>query len=244
MTDLLAGPPARIAPLVQLFLARNLRSGPSPFEVATDEALDHARALGPALAAEAIAWVLDGFQPGGDHRQAERAADVVARLRLEPAAPALVRCLERLSEYDPVAHAAVRALEALGAAAAEPLLAAFARCEGLEDRVRLGDPLSRLPVGDGRVCTALERLLPDAPEQAAGLLASHGDRRALPALAAAFDRLELPPAGPGELARLEALVAVGQAILALDGELTAARQERFDRAYERSDELLADGQLE
>jgi len=241
VTDPLAGPPARIAPLVHLFEIRSRAAGRHPFEVASAEALDQARALGPALAAEAVAWVLERFQPGGDHRQAERAADVAAQLRLEPAAPALVGCLERLSEYDPVAHAAVRALEALGARAAEPLLAAFARCERLEDRVRLGDPLSRVPVGDGRVCAALERLLPDAPEQAAGLLASHGDRRALPALAAALDRLELPPAGPEELARLEELVAVGQAIMALDGTLTPARRERFERAYARSDELIAEG---
>ncbi len=57
-------------------------------------------------------------------------------MRLERAVPALVLCLERLTEYDPVAHAALRALQRLREHATDPLLAAFARCSSREARSR------------------------------------------------------------------------------------------------------------
>jgi hypothetical protein len=237
-------PSAAIARLLHLFTLRSIDGFRHPFETASDGALAEARALGPALAAEAIAWVLQRHEPGRDHRIAERAADTAGKLRLSPAVPALVSCLERLSEYDPVAHAAVRALEAIGAPAVDPLLAAFARCATVGDRVVRGSALARMPVRDGRVCAALEALLAEDPERGAPLLASHGDRRALPALAAALDRLELPPEGPGELTRLEVIVAVAHAIMSLKGKMTPPQREKFERAYARSDDLILGGCFE
>jgi hypothetical protein len=236
--------PEETARLVHLFQVRSSVPGHHLFEVASDGALACARALGPALASDAVAQVLERYEPGRDHHAPERAADAAARLRLAATTPTLVACLERLSEYDPVAHAALRALESIGAPAVEPLLAAFARCESVEDRVRLGTALAQLPSGDARVCAALESILADAPEPGAGLLAAHGDRRAGRALAETLDRLELPPTGPGELRRLEQIVAVGQAILALAGRMTPAQREKFERAYARSDDLILAGYFE
>lgn len=244
MTVPLDRPPAAIARLVHLFKVRSIDAFRHPFETASDGALADARALGPALASEAVAWVLQRHARGSDHRVAERAADAAGRLRLAPAAPALVACLERFDEYDPVAHAALRALEAIGAPATDPLLAAFARCRTAGDRIRLGAALAQTPVGDGRVCAALEGILRDDPERGAGLLSSHGDRRAVPALAAALDGLELPPEGPGELPRLELIVAVAHAIMALKGKMTPAQRGKFERAYARSDDLILGGCFE
>jgi hypothetical protein len=244
MTVLPERPPAEIDRLVHLLPVRTTDANRPRFEVATDEAFACARELGPALATAAVTWVLERYEPGRDRRPPEDAADVAARLPLVPAVPALVGCLERLSEYDPVAQAAFRALEKIGAPAVEPLLAAFAKGSSVEDRVVLGGALAHLPSGDARICAALETILPEAPESGAGLLAAYGDRRALPALAATLDRLEPKAAGPGELTRLEQIVAVAQAILSLRGRMTRAQREKFERAYARSDELLAAGFFE
>jgi hypothetical protein len=180
-------------------------------------------------------------QPLEVPRVAERAADVAYELGLERAIPALVACLERLPEHDPVAHAALRALERLRQPATDPLLAAFGRCATREARARLGGALVRAGLRDGRVRAALAAMLADDAIEAAGLLAAHGDADALPDLAAALDRLSLPPPGPGELRRCEETVAVAQAILALRGNLTAEQRTKFERAYSRSAELWAGG---
>jgi hypothetical protein len=244
MTHRFERPPDAIARLVHLLHVRSLDADLHRFEIASDGALACAKALGPELATAAVTWVLERYEPGRDHRVPERAADVAASLLLAPAVPTLVGCLERLSEYDPVAHAAFRALEIIGAPAIEPLLAAFARCSSLEDRILIGDTLAQMPSGDARVRAALETILPEAPENGAGLLGAYGDRRALPALAATLDRLEPLAAGPGELTRLEQVVAVGQAILALRGRMTKVQREKFERAYARSDDLIAAGEFE
>lgn len=244
MTSPLERPPAAIARLVHLFHVRAVDAALHPFEIATDETVAVARQLAPETATEAVAWVLRRYAPGGDHRVPERAADLAGRLRLAAAAPALVDTLERLSAYDPVAHAVLRALEAVGAPAADPLLAAFGRCDAVGDRLHVAAALAQVPAGDARVGAALEGLLADAPGPGAALLAAHGDRAALAALGATLDRLELPPEGPGELMRLEEIVAVAHAIMALKGTLTAVQRDRFERAYARSDDLVAAGDPE
>jgi hypothetical protein len=106
----------------------------APFELATDDALEEARALGPELAGEVVAGVLDAYAGGGRHPQrlAERAADVARVLRLTSAVPALVRCIERLSSDDPAAHAALGALERMRPEATAPRLEVFRRCPDAE----------------------------------------------------------------------------------------------------------------
>ncbi len=222
-------------------LLREARPGAGIVEKATDRAIAHARALGPDEAGDAVAAILEGYAPGHDSGVASRAADLAYALRLERAVPSLVGCVERLSQVDPVAHAALRALERLREHATEPLLAAFGRCVTREARVRIGTALVRAGTRDGRVRAALVTMLADDPIDAAGLLGAHGDRDAVRGLLAALDRLVLATPGPGELVRCEEIVAVGQAILALGGTLLPEQRARFERAYRRSDELWALG---
>jgi hypothetical protein len=214
--------------------------GATRFAHATRAALDAARAHGPE-AGDAVAAILQGYAPGDDGGVAERAAHLAYELKLERAGPALVATLERLSEYDPVANAALRALERLREHVMGPLLAAFARCTTRPERARMGTALARAGARDARARAALESMLADDPIQAAGLLAAYGDRDALSRLFAALDNLAPLPPGPGELLRCEEIVAVGQAILALRGKLTPERREKFELAYRRSDELWGVG---
>jgi hypothetical protein len=122
-----AVPAAPVAPRVSTLSPRLVallgvrRDAVARYELATDEALEEARALGPDLAGEVVAGILDAYA-GGDRQQrrvAERAADVARVLRLAGPVPALARCIERLSPLDPAARAALRALEGMRAEAAE-----------------------------------------------------------------------------------------------------------------------------
>lgn len=231
------------APLWTLLGVR--RTTLSFYEEATDEALAKARALGPEVASEIVSGLLDAHG-AAEHgrtvessRTAQRAADVARALRLTGTIPALVRCLERLSPYDAVAHAALRALEAMRVEATEPLLESFARCACAEDRILGAEALVRAGVRDGRIRVALTGLLGESPEDAAGLLRDHGDRDAIPALVSALDGLELLPHGtPGELRRCEAIVAIVQAIRALRGKVSRPQRAKFDTAWRRSSVLM------
>lgn len=222
-------------------LLREHPASATHFAHATREALDAARALGPDAAGDALAAILEGYAPGDDPGVAERAADVAHELRLESVGPALAARVQRLREHDPVAHAALRALEGLRGRATGALLAAFARCTTRPERARMGSALVRAGARDARARAALESMLADDPIEAAGLLAAYGDRDALGGLLAALARLSPLPPGPGELLRCEEIVAVGQAILALRGELTGEGREKYERAYQRSDALWAGG---
>ena len=176
-------------------LLRVRRESATEFEAATEETLEEARALGPDLAGEVVAAVLEAYAPGGDSRTAERAADVAHTLRLTRAIPSLVRCIERLSEFDGVVHASVRALEQMRVEATGPLLEAFGRCTTADSRTFHGSTLVRAAIRDGRVRVALTGMLADNPIHAAHYLGEHGDQEAVPDLIAALDRLELLPAG-------------------------------------------------
>lgn len=112
------------------------RDAVARLELATDEALEEARALGPELAGEVVAGVLDAYA-GGDPQQrrvTERAADVARVLRLTGAVPALVRCIERLSSHDPAARAALGALERMRPEATAPHPEVSRRCPDAESR--------------------------------------------------------------------------------------------------------------
>lgn len=215
------------------------------FATASGETIEHARAVGRDVASEVVSEVLRAYGPGGDHGAAERAADVAYELRLTGAVPALVDCIERLSEGDPVAHASLRALERMPVEATEPLLAAYHRRPDVHARLCLGETLVRAAArGDDRVRAALVGLLAQDLVDAPGLVAEYGDARALPDLSRVLDALELPSPGKGELRRLEQIVAVAWAIHTLGGTRTGPQEAKFRRAYERSDELWADGGAE
>jgi hypothetical protein len=210
--------------------------------VASREAVAEARGLGSGAAAAILSGILNGHVAWSMDRSAERAADLAGRLRLVGAIPALIRCLDRLSDFDPVANAALGALTQLRGEATGPLLESYRRCPTVEDRCLRATVLARACVRDGRVRVALTELLAENPRAAAGALGEHGDRDAVPALGAALDRLEpLAPDAPGELERLEEIVAVAQAIRLLRGKRSKAQEAKFRNAYARSDEIWARG---
>ncbi|HEX9244028.1 MAG TPA: hypothetical protein VF875_16405 [Anaeromyxobacter sp.] len=210
------------------------------FARASAAALAEARTIGPELAAQAVTTLLEGYEEGRDPATGERAVDLAFQLRLVGAVPAMVECLERLSEYDAVANAAMRALAGLQAEATSPLLAAFARCTTPEGRAWIGRALLGAS-GDERVRAAFVTMLADDPVNGAGYLAELRDRGALPQLSATLDRLELPAPGKDELRRYEEIVAVAQAIRSLRGAFTAAQRAKFERAWARSEDLLLGG---
>lgn len=216
--------------------------GGTPSSAAAGDALAAARALGPEAAGEVVAELLDAYVPGADAATAARAADLALQLRLARAVPALVSCLERLTEYQLVAHAAARTLERMGAPAAGALLQAFERAGSPEARYRLGSVLARVGGSDARIRAVLTPMLADDPVAGARLLTALGRADALPDLSTALDRLSLPDAGAeDELDRHEEIVAVAQAVFALRGKLTPEQRTKFERAYARSDEIWARG---
>jgi hypothetical protein len=141
--------------------------------------------LGDALASQIVARTLeDEVSAPADARRAERAAALAGELRLTAASAALVRCIER-PENDLLGWQAFRTLEAIGAAALEPLLAAFASTK------------------DPEVCRRTAELLVVLQEDAAAgacRVADYGDPCLVPALERALNAAALdgPPDEPGE----------------------------------------------
>jgi hypothetical protein len=224
-------------------LLRSSREDLPPFAFPTHEALREARALGPAVAADAVAALLAAYEPGGDHALAARAAGLVPELRLELAIPSLVGCVARLPEDDPLRLVSAAVLDLLGPERFSPLLEAFARSTDPAARWRIGMSLCVAPQGTSGVRVALESLLETDPAGAASLLAEHGDRAALPALRATLDRLDFPSPDLDELTALERLTTVGHAIRALRGNLRRSQREKVDRADARYDALVESGLL-
>jgi hypothetical protein len=183
-----------------------------------------------------VSSVLAAYVPGSDHALAERAAHVAHELKLAAAAPALVSCVERLPQGDPVASVSCAALELIGRPAIGPVIEALARAAAPDVRFALGLALTLLPADDGRVRATLEGLLARDPDQGAQLLGVLGDRRAVPALRAALARAPFPAGtGPEALDPLDTIVALGEAILALGGRMTKSERAKFDGACARAD---------
>jgi hypothetical protein len=225
-------------------LLRSPKEDRARFAFPTKEAVQEARALGPEAAAEAVADLLTSYEPGGDHAPAARAVGLVHTLSLERAIPALVACIERLPEEDPVGQVSAASLNLLGPERIAPLLEAFARTADPVVRWRLGISLCFAPKGTGGVRDALEELLEAEPADAGVLLAQHGDREALPALQATLDRLDFPSSADlDELPAIESVLEVGRAILELGGKLGSGQREKVERANARYGALIESGLL-
>jgi hypothetical protein len=210
-----------------------------PFAFASNAALREARALDPEVATEVVSSVLEAYRPGGDAALASRAADLVLTVHLTEAIPALLACIARLPVDDRVAMVCSANLAVSGPDHIAPLLAAFARAEDPGARARLGLSLSAVRKGATGVREALESMLATQPIEAATLLAWHRDRAAVPALLAAFDRIDLPSPGPDEGPALAALMNLGHAIRKLRGGLSPEQRRKLRRA--RARHVVLDG---
>jgi hypothetical protein len=208
-----------------------------------DETLRAARSLGPEPAAQVVTALLDAELTTGSQRHGRtpiRAAILAQELRLTGAIPALVRCLEKLETLDPLAHAALDALRAMGAAAVGALLAAFDRCTGAELRARLAEALARTGVTDDRILRAFVRLLDDCATCGAGYLAEYGDRRALPELARALDRAALVPEATFRWTSNDDVVVLASAIEWLGGKLSKRQHAKLAEVLRLRDERWPD----
>ncbi len=203
-----------------------------------EEAVAEARSLGPELAGDLVASLVDAeVSCPAVGATAVNAVHLAGELRLVRALPALVRCIEVLPDSNRLHRAALSALRSLGTVAVDALLAAFARCDSTEERAWIAEALSRTAGDDDRVRAALVRMLEDDPVNGARHLADRGDWRALPDVAGAFDRLVAAPIADCPICEAEQLAAIVAAVRVLGGTLTPEQRERFDEVLERSRRL-------
>lgn len=203
-----------------------------------EEAVAEARSLGPELAGDLVASLVDAeVSCPAVGATAVNAVHLAGELRLVRALPALVRCIEVLPDSNRLHRAALSALRSLGTVAVDALLAAFARCDSTEERAWIAEALSRTAGDDDRVRAALVRMLEEDPVNGARHLADRGEWRALPDVVGAFDRLVAAPIADCPICEAEQLAAIVAAVRVLGGTLTAEQRERFDEVLERSRRL-------
>jgi hypothetical protein len=199
------------------------------------ETAAEARSVGLDLAGEVAAHLIRATQARrAVDVAAIRAAQLARELRLGAAAPALVRCLERLPPSHPLCHVAQTVLPHLGAPAVDALLSALERCRAGEARARLAEILSLTPVDDGRIRAALVRMLGDDPSRAARFLADRGEWRTLPELARTVERLLAEPLGCCDICTGEALGALALAVSVLGGALSPEQAGKVEEALDRA----------
>lgn len=187
-------------------------------------------AAGAAMVPALIALVEAGL--ADDRAEPEGAlfyaVDLLGTLGDARAVPILLRCLAHDDLFDELAPPAAAALRALGPAALEGCLAAYATTTDEAFRDRLAGVLSRCGVHDERIYACLVETLRRTPELGANYLAEYGEARALDVLAHTFDTLplrdeEIPLAN-------HVFIELRAAIEALGGQLTAAQAQKFEAA--------------
>ncbi len=203
----------------------------------SDAAMAHARLLGPELAGDTVASLLESEL---SHPTCGTASIVAAHLahelRLTCAVPALVHCLEVLPDVHPLAHAALVALARLGMDAVDALLAALHAAPDPEARAGIAEALLRTNVVDDRIRAAFVRVLDDDPAKGAGYLAEYGDARAIPDLARALES-DLAAAADCPICASEHGIAIASAIRRLGGTLSEAQRAKVDLLLERQERL-------
>ena len=115
------------------------------------------------------------------------AVDLLGTLGEARAVPILLRCLAHDDWCDGLAPQAAAALRALGPAALEGGLAAYAMTTNVACRDRLAGVLSRCGVHEERIDACLVETLQRTPELGANYFAEYGEARALDVLAHPFD---------------------------------------------------------
>jgi SEC-C motif-containing protein len=201
---------------------------------ALHEAVTVARSVGLDLSGEVAAYLIHSA-PARRKMDipAIRAAQLARELRLAAAAPALVRCLERLPPAHPLHHVARTVVPHLGAAAVDALLPALERCGSSEVRVCLAEVLALTPVDDARIRTALVRMLDDDPSKAARFLADRCEWRALPDLVRTVERVLAEPLDC-DICTGEALATLTLAVSVLGSALSPEQTGKIAEVLERA----------
>jgi hypothetical protein len=114
----------------------------------------------------------------------------------------------------------------------EMLLAAFDAAPDSATRTLAAMALVRMRLRDDRILAALVRLLDENPVGAAACLGRHGDARAIPHLARAFDSDEVIGKADCAICAAEILEQLAHTIERLGGTLTEAQRARLQRIGE------------
>ncbi|MCX5732563.1 MAG: SEC-C domain-containing protein [Deltaproteobacteria bacterium] len=199
-------------------LAAQVRSGLPDLSVAT----------APLL--QVLRTELD--EPCGDDAVVAAARLAGAWRRSEAVEP-LVALLESVESEAYLYSAAIFALGDIGAAAVEPLLAAWPRADD-DAADAIADALVQTGVKDDRILELLLGTLDRSHALGSTLLGQYGDRRARPALSRAVDGIEVDPTSP---IRNITVYDLEDSIHLLGGALTQAQSEKVSRARELSDTL-------
>ena len=218
----------------------------------SDEAVEQILSMKDAAVAPLVEVLLDDTLLDGGQGEPDavsggwapvHAAFLLGELEATSALPALLKRLDPEVAGDELALTVADALEGFGAAAVEPLLAAYGEARRDSARFALARALCLAGVKDERIWEVLLDLLRRDPSGAATLLVLYDDPRALPLLSDLLDALpDEDPASPVE----HVSCAVGQAIRDQGGALTPAQEERLARLHPEGDpaRLLDDAFLE
>lgn len=191
-------------------------------DLSFSETRDRIMALGPAAAPALLAVLEEEVGvPEMAGVAAEHAARLLGELQVPEAVPLFIRGMAACDCLSALHDCCLTACSAVGAAALEPVLEAYARTEDAETRLSLANVLSGLGVRDARVREVLLGILAIDPDSGASALAQYGDPAALPALTAALDAYELGLEGAGALAD-HAVIELVAAIEELGGEVSPA----------------------
>lgn len=187
--------------------------------------LDRAVA-GPALVQLLECEPLADVNAAGGGYAPIHAVALLETLRTPEAIEPMLRVLAGCDALEILYSRLIFALQAFGAPALEPVLAAYAAAQTEDRRMALEDVLAGLRVRDDRILRRLLDALERAPEHGASLLAEYGDDAALPALAAALDACE--PYRRGGFVANSALIELEAAIAALGGTFTPDQERKLE----------------
>lgn len=196
-----------------------------------DELRDRIVALGTAAEAPLRAIIddeslLDTDARGGGWAPIH-ALELLGELRATAAIPRMLE-LVRSCDFDEYAFgAAAEALEKMGAAAVEPVLAAYAAEDREEYRAMLASILGALGVRDERIWDVLVEAFARDPVFGAASFVAYRDARALPLLSAALDAADAM-----------AVVDLAGAIEDLGGRLTPAQQRQREAEVARRKRMV------
>jgi hypothetical protein len=203
---------------------------------------DRIVALGPAAVPPLLEIFNDtSLHPEDSPGQGWAPIHAVKLLELLRATEAIDSLISTLAEttFDEIINGRiVQALEAMGQAALEPVLDAYAKDDDRDFRSALSSVLAGLKVKDERIFAILLDELAAEPGFAAGRVAEYGDPRAIPPLVQAFDNYEVKADPDNPLANQD-MVEIKAAIEDLGGKLNDIQQARFDRAMKPADEWRA-----
>jgi hypothetical protein len=161
------------------------------------------------------------------------AVRLLGELRAVAAVEPMLRALRDTDWQDVLHDELYRALPAIGAAALEPALLAYAEASDPSHKMDIASVLCRLGVQDERIFTILLEILNSDPERGAMYLADYGDERGIEPLSRAFDAYEIVEGD--RIFANQTAIEIRAAIEELGGALTPEQQVKLRKATNAAD---------